>query len=270
METKKVNRHIKNFSRVKKMIDAYFVKEFAKVRKLKAEDEELLRRVRAGEKNVRTRTGWEAKEDGLVKSIADYEHRLDESLYRGKPKKGTLLKWKWEMLADLDAADRASKFTGMKVKIEWRRSRTWGHNPSAEVWVFSDGSGTLFPILDSEGKQHIGSDGRPYWLTTWHRTGHASGAGYDKRSASVQDAIGGCPTIARLIIENEKCWKCYAVEGKNSLPHLSISGKGVETLRGLFTAYGEKPPIPGFEWTWEGGRTWDLIDIEVRPKAKRK
>ena len=41
METEKVKkRHIKNFSRVKKMIDAYFVKEFAKVRKLKAEDEE--------------------------------------------------------------------------------------------------------------------------------------------------------------------------------------------------------------------------------------
>lgn len=178
METKKVNRHIKNFSRVKKMIDAYFVKEFAEVRKLKAEDEELLRRIRAGEKNVRTRAGWEAKEDELVKSIAHYEHRLDESLYRGKPKKGTLLKWKLEMLADLDAADRASKFTGMKVKIEWNRSRTWGHNPSAEVWVFSDGSGTRFPLLDSEGKQHIGSDGKPYMLTTWHRTGHASGTGF--------------------------------------------------------------------------------------------
>ena len=264
METEKVNRHIKNFSRVKKMIDAYFVKEFAKIRKLKAEDEELLRRIRAGEKNVLTRAGWEAKEDELVKSIAHYEHRLDESLYRGKPKKGTLLKWKWEMLADLDAADRASKFTGMKVKIEWHRSRTWGHNPSAEVWVFSDGSGTQFPILDSEGKQHIGSDGRPYMLATWCRTGHASGTGYDKRSASIQDAIGECPTIARLIIENKKCWKCYAVEGKNSLPHLSISGKGVETLRGLFTAYGEKPPIPGFTWDWEEGKSWDFIEVEPK------
>ena len=177
METEKV-KHIRNYVKVRKMIDAYFVKEFDNVRKLKAEDEELLRRIRAGEKNVQTRAGWEAKEDGLVKSIAHYEHYLDESLYRGKPKKGTLLKWKWEMLADLDAADRASKFTGMRVKIEWRRSRTWGHNPSAEVWVFSDGSGTQFRLLGSEGKQHIGSDGRPYVTSTWYRTGHASGAGF--------------------------------------------------------------------------------------------
>ena len=259
-------RHIRNYAKVRRMIDAYFVREFAEVRRMKAEDEELLKRVRAGERNVRTRNGREAKEDELVGSIAHYGRRLDESLYRGKPKKGTLLKWKWEMIADLDAADRASKFTGMKVKIEWRRSRTWGHNPSAEVWVFSDGGGTRFPMRGSDGKQLVGSDGKPYVMTTWYRTGHASGCGYDKGSASIQDGIGSCPTIARMIIENERCWECYAVDGKNSLPHLSIGGKGVETLRALFKAYGEKPPIPGFNWNWEGGRSWDLI--EVSPKGK--
>ena len=103
--------------------------------------------------------------------------------------------------------------------------------------------------------------------TTHHSTGHASGCGYDKCSAAVEDGIL-CPTIDRLIIENEKTWRFYAVEGKDYFPHLSIGGKGVETLRGLFKAYGEKPPIPGFEWQWEEGRTWDYL--EVRPKAKRK
>ena len=59
----------------------------------------------------------------------------------------------------------------------------------------------------------------------------------------------------------------YAVDGKDDFPHLSIGGKGVDVLRPLFKEYGARPPIPRFDWRWEEGRTWDLI--EVTPKSKK-
>ena len=258
-------KHIRNFGKVRKMIIAHYDKLQKKYEKSLANARDCLERIRKGEKEVKLNedSSLTMSEQDCVNLISGLEANLLPP-YRGKPRKGTVFWYLQGALDRLDAADRASKFTGMKVKIEWHRSRTWGYNPSAEVWVYSDGSGTQFPILDSEGTQLIGSNGRPYVTKTWYRTGHASGTGYDKRSASIQDAIGECPIITRLIIENEKCWKCYAVEGKNSIPHLSISGKGVETLSGLFKAYGEKPPIPGFTWDWEAGKSWDFI--EVKPK----
>lgn len=264
MERKR--KRIRNYHVVRKMIEAYFKTEFATERRLKSEEEELLKRVRAGMTVVR-RNGSVAREGDLVSSIADHERRLDETLYRGKPRKDTLLRRKWEMLAELDEADKAARFTGLKVNVEWKRSRTWGHNPSAEVWVFSDGNGTWFPMLGPDGGKQLDSNGKPYMMTTWHRTGHASGCGYDKLSAAIQSAIGDCPTISRLIIENRKCWKSYAVDGKSSLPYLSISGKGVSTLRQLFCAFGEKPPIPGFGWRWDEGRNWDLIEVTTKGKV---
>lgn len=56
----------------------------------------------------------------------------------------------------------------VKIDIEWKKSRTFGMNPHASVWVrFSDGTSEYF------------TDG-------------ASGCGYDKQSAVVASALNRC------------------------------------------------------------------------------
>lgn len=264
METKK--KRIKNYEKVRKQIIAHYDREQKDFEESLARAKDFLERVRKGEKGLK----WPSTQyDVTERSCIEQINRMEELLrppYRGKPRKHTVLQWRQQALDRLDAADRAPVFTGLKVKIEWKRSRTWGMNPVADCWVFGNGP-AIYMSKDSDGKPITDRDGKPYLHTTHYAVGRASGAGYDKRSAAVENGIM-CPTIDRLIVEHEKAWHLYAVYGKEDFPHLSISGKGVETLRALFKGYGEKPPIPGFEWNWEEGKSWDLI--EVTPKARRR
>lgn len=256
METVK---HIKNYHKIRKMIEAYFDTEIRKAEERLATFKDLLARVRAGEKGPKLPgSEYDATEKNCIQQISYIEDYLRPP-YRGKPRNGTYLRWRQDALDRLDRADRAPKFTGLKVKIEWKCSRTWGHNPAAECWVFGEG-GEGYPLLDGEGKVTMDPTGSPIMMQTHYKTGHASGYGYDKRSAAIQEGLA-CPTMDRLIIENEKSWTFYAIDGKDYLPHLSISGKGTETLCQLFHQYSGKPPIPGFKWSWEEGRTWDLIEV---------
>lgn len=266
MENRKV-KHIRNFGKVRKMIIAHYDELQKKYERSLANARDCLERIRKGEKEVKLNedSSLTMSEQGCVNLISRLEANLLPP-YRGKPRKGTVFWYLQGALDRLDAADKAPVFTGLKVKIEWEKSRTWGSNPSAECWVIGNGP-AIYTIEGEDGKPLTNNNGTPYLNTTHYKVGHASGCGYDKRSAAIEYGIL-CPTIDRLIIENAKTWKFYAVEGKDYFPHLSISGKGVETLRNLFVGgYKEKPPIPGFEWTWEEGKTWDFI--EVKPKAKR-
>lgn len=258
--------HIKNYEKVKKQIVAYYDEMQRGFEASLAQAKDFLERVRKGEKGLKwPSTRNDVTEENCVEQIRRKEEILRPP-YRGKPRKHTVLWWLRRDLDRLDAADRAPKFAGLKAKVEWKRSRTWGCNPVAECWVFGNGP-AIYTTKDADDKPFADRNGKPFLCTTHYWIGHASGCGYDKLSAAVGSGIS-CPTIDRLIVENEKCWKCYAVDGDDSLPHLSISGKGVETLRALFRAYGEKPPIPGFEWTWEEGKSWDFI--EVKPESKRR
>ena len=252
METEKV-KHIRNYAKVRKMILAHYDKWLKDTEKDLARAKDCLERIRNGEKLKWDPNDWhEMTEKTCVNLVSQFEFVLRPP-YRGKPRKDSILWYRQRALDRLDAADRAPKFTGLKVDVEWRKSHTWGNVPTAECWVFGDGPA----IYEADG----------VYITTHHGIGRASGCGYDKRSAAVGEGIT-CPTIDRLVVEHEKAWKFYAVDGKDCLPHLSIGGKGVGVLRDLFDRFVDKPPIPGFEWTWEEGKTWDFI--EVRPKAKRK
>lgn len=259
-------KHIRNYGVVRKQILAHYAKMQKDFEESLALAKDYLDRVRKGEKGLKwPKSEYDVTESGCLEQISRMEELLRPP-YRGKPRKGTVLQWRQQALDRLDRADGAPRFSGLKVKIEWVRSRVWGHNPVADCWVFGEGP-AIYATKGCDGKPIAGSDGKPYLHTTHYRVGHASGCGYDKRSAAVDDGIG-CPTIDRLIVENRKAWDCHAVDGKTDFPRLSVSGKGVETLRSLFKEYGGKPPIPGFEWNWEEGKTWDFI--EVTPKAKRK
>lgn len=252
METEKV-KHIRNYAKVRNMILAHYAKWLKDTEKDLARAKNCLERIRRGEKVKWDPNDWhEMTEKTCVDLVSQFESFLRPP-YRGKPKKDSVLWYRQKALDRLDAADRAPKFTGLKVDVEWRKSHTWGDVPTAECRVFGDGPA----IYEVDG----------VYITTHRGIGRASGCGYDKLSAAVEEGIM-CPTIDRLVIEHEKAWRFYAVEGKNYFPHLSIGGKGVGVLRDLFVRFGDKPPIPGFEWIWEEGKTWDFI--EVRPKAKRK
>ena len=264
METEKV-KHVRNFGKVRKMILAHYDKWLKDTEKDLARAKDCLERIRRGEKVKWDPNDWhEMTEKTCVDLVSQFESFLRPP-YRGKPRKDSVLWYRQKALDRLDAADRAPKFTGLKVDVEWKKSHTWGNVPTAECWVFGDGP-AIYTAKDDKGKPLADYNGR-VMVSTHHGVGRASGCGYDKLSAAVEEGIM-CPTIDRLVIEHEKAWKFYAVEGKDYFPHLSIGGKGVGVLRDLFVRFGDKPPIPGFEWIWEEGKTWDFI--EVRPKAKRK
>lgn len=253
-------KHIKNYSVVRKQIIAHYEKDRKDTERRLAEARNLLERVRKGEKGLKwPDSGYEVTETDCLQQIG----RLEESLrppFRGRPVKHTILWYLQRDLDRLDAADKAPKFTGLKAKVSWNRSRMWGHNPSAECWVFGEGK-PIYVAKGSDGRPIIGADGNPFVMTTHYAKGHASGCGYDKLSTAVQEGIS-CPTIDRLIIEHKEAWECYAVDGKTDLPYLSIGGKGVSTLQTLFRSYGEKAPIPGFKWTWEEGNGWDFVEVQ--------
>ena len=252
MEAEKV-KHIRNYAKVRKMILAHYAKWLRDTEKDLERAKDCLERIRRGEKVKWDPNDWhEMTEKACVDLVSQFELILRPP-YRGKPRKDSILWYRQRALDRLDAADRAPKFTGLKVDVEWKKTHTWGDVPTAECRVFGDGPA----IYEVDGA----------YITTHHGIGHASGCGYDKLSAAIGDGLE-CPTIDRLVIEHEKTWRFYAVEGKDYFPHLSIGGKGVGVLRDLFSRFVDKPPIPGFEWIWKEGKTWDFI--EVRPKAKRK
>lgn len=258
--------HIKNYGKVLKMIEAFFAAREKEDRDRIAEYQALLDRIRAGEKDVTYRNGDTCTESGLAADVKRLEAYLAPP-WRGKPRKDTLLAWKASMLKRLEAADRAGEVTEITFKIEWHRSRTWGNCPSCETWVHYKGE-AQDAVRDADGSPMKYGDGKPVMMSTHYnpRT-YASGCGYCKRSTVMSEGIQ-CPAVDRLVIEHEKCWNEYAIDGKDCLPHLSFGGKGVETLCSLFRQYCGKAPIPGFNWEWQEGKNWDYIHI-VRLPAKR-
>ena len=253
-------KRIRNYAKVRKMILGHYAKER---KDAEAEIEKL-------KNGTADKDMWQTPEQ----RVARLEELLRKPVIRknGKLKylKDTYALWEKQALDRLDAADKAGVVTEITFKIEWRRSRTWGMCPACQTWVHYEGEPRDF-VKDDDGKPLTLSDGQPVKISTHYNSRTcASGAGYDKRSTVMSEGVQ-CPAVDRLIIEHEKCWERYAVEGKNNLPHLSFGGKGAETLRDLFKdGYKERAPIPGFEWEWQEGKTWDFVNIRRKSNGRRK
>lgn len=71
-------------------------------------------------------------------------------------------------IAKLDAAEAAPALSYLSISVEWKRSKTWGANPTAE----------------SRSNYAVG-------------TGTASGCGYDKESAAIAEALNSDPAVMR-------------------------------------------------------------------------
>lgn len=133
------------------------------------------------------------------------------------------------MLKRLDALSQAEPLQYVEARVEWKKSRTWGYNPSVEAWT----SGSYYD------------------------TGRASGFGYDKESAAIEHALINSLSLQRFIIENlSKLKNEYGIETRFGIAHLSISGKGVSTLLNIFRK------VKGWTINEMHGKSFDGYRIE--------
>lgn len=81
-------------------------------------------------------------------------------------------KWREKQLSKLRTAAAAPALSFLSVSVEWKRSSTWGHNPTATART---DDGTF--------------------------SGYASGCGYDKESAAVSEALNKSPAVMRVLYQ---------------------------------------------------------------------
>jgi len=130
-------------------------------------------------------------------------------------------------LRKLETAAEAKPLTTADVVVTRCKSRTWGHNPDAEVMT-----------------------------ETCRTTGHASGCGYDKESAAIAQAFNAHPSIMRALYEHAENGGAfpYSVYTTAGVPWFD-GGCGVSCFRNVFEALG---------YTWRDvshGKTFDVYAI---------
>ena len=210
-------RHMKNYSKLVRMCKAYF----AKNRKETEEHLALIEKTLADPRNKDPRGDCYRYPEGgpYAGDYCDPEH--------AKRLKGYLKKLPSNEQAWLDRVERADKggrVVEIHVSVDWKKSRTWGHNPTAEVWLLYEGD--------------VWGGG-----TAYAKSRSVGGCGYDKRSTAVSEALAKLDNDAkaaldRLVFEGgEEVWKEY-VFSKSPVPHFSFGGKGISTFTGLFPYIG--------------------------------
>ena len=133
------------------------------------------------------------------------------------------------MLKRLEAVSQAEPLQYVEARVKWKKSRIWGHNPSAEAWT---------------------SGG-------YYNKGRASGCGYCKESAAIGEALADSLSLQRFIIENlSKLKDEYGIETRFGIAHLSIGGKGVSTLLNIFRR------VKGWTINEKHGKSFDGYRIE--------
>ena len=229
-------KHIKNYAAVKKKMKEYFDLQYRKAK----HDCEVFDRCFGNPKCLDKESGRELYRIDEATTWMAAGHQIDvdrvklshEYLEKDLPEQERL----WTNR--LEAADKAGKLLEIRISVNWTKSRIWGSNPHAECRLCFE---------DAEyGTRSAFSEGR------------ASGCGYDKRSAAVQEAFEfsiskkrddadrkkdlalARASFDRFVIEHgEELWKEYAID-ETPMPHFSISGKGMSTFTGLFRRIGCK------------------------------
>lgn len=117
-----------------------------------------------GLKEWSTAKKWEAYQAGSLSR----EKAVEIAVKRGA---ADLMKSQAVKLEKLETAAAARDLVEIVVNVEWKRNRTWGNNPTAEV------------IVVGEGRYY----------------GSASGCGYDKQSAAVAEALNQSPAVLKAL-----------------------------------------------------------------------
>lgn len=105
----------------------------------------------------------------------------------------------------------------ISISVEWKKNRTWGHNPHASV--------TLEWAEEQDSTN----------FTKEHLTGRASGCGYDKESAAVTEALNKSKKLIKYLtgVFPDGYQYIYQQTGE-----LATSSCGMETIRRLFSQAG--------------------------------
>lgn len=105
----------------------------------------------------------------------------------------------------------------VKINIEWKKSRMWGNNPSAECW---------YSYNDVDGQYHSG----------YVVSGSIGGCGYDKQSTAVANCLNQINQVLKLM---------YAKKDK-AIKVASINQNDVNrSIFGYGSGYGILPSIEG-------------------------
>lgn len=210
-------RHIKNYSKLVRMCKAYFAKD----RKETEEHLKLIEKTLADPKNKDPGGEYYRYPKG-TRFSGSYCNPEHAKRLRSYLKKLPSEEKAW--LDRIERADNGGKVTEIHISVDWKKSRTWGSNPTAEVWLHYD----------------LGEKGGGI---AYVKSASIGGAGYDKRSTAVSEAFSKLNNDAkaaldRLVFEGgEKVWKEY-VFNRFPVPHLSFGGKGMSTFTGLFPYIG--------------------------------
>ena len=173
----------------------------------------------AGLKRYSTDAKWAAYQAGELTREKAVEIAVQRA-WRGIEKEHR------EKLQDLESAEAVPDAESVSIRVTWKRSRTWGYNPHAVVIVNG--------VNRYEGK--------------------ASGAGYDKLSTAIAEALNQSAVIRRALYQaKEKALQ----EGKNGrsnreciaygagygvLPYFE-GGVGLSSTECVFNACGLKMKI---------------------------
>lgn len=119
-------------------------------------------------KNNSTATRWNQYQAGIITRETAEEYATARMIKR-------IDKQTAATLDRLETYEAAPDLESLTISVEWKRSRTWGFNPTATV---------------------------TYKARTWGKTtGSASGCGYDKETAAIAEALNQIPEAVKALCE---------------------------------------------------------------------
>ena len=140
-----------------------------------------------------------------------------------------------QIIERYEAIQRAKDIESINISVEWKKSATWGSNPTATVKVcYIGGSCEYF-----EGK--------------------ASGCGYDKESAAIATALNCSYSVLKMLFSANKKDPDNKIYGYRAakdgfFPHVS-GGVGVSCYRSVFELF-------CFDFKNTGsGKTFDVYSV---------
>ena len=130
-----------------------------------------------------------------------------------------------EKLAKLERVSNAPSLDHVSIIVEWKRSATWGGNPTASVYTGNEMA-----------------------------MGHASGCGYDKESAAIAQALNQCDSILKALYSfKEKRMR----EGQNDHSNTTCTGHDNRYIIG----YGAgQDTMPYFEGGVGASCFWSIFE----------
>jgi len=146
----------------------------------------------------------------------------------------------------IERAENAPELLSIDISVEWKKNRTWGNNPTAEVRAWT-------------GKYNAETG-----------TGTASGCGYDKESAAIAEALNSCPSVLSALYEvaeqmgarqEEYREKIGYGSGYSILPYFE-GGVGVSCYYQIFDAMGYTMRHTA------SGKTFDVYTVSKKEGTK--